>query len=410
MRRASGVIRVLALLLAAALGGLLLGWVTAGLFWGIDELVELVWTDLPAGLDIETRWYPLAICTAGGLLVGLGQRYLGDHPAELSELLSPDNDSARFDVRILPHALYLLVISLVAGAALGPELTLVFVGGTIGVELARRLRTAEAAATARDVVIAALFGAMFLSPLGGAATAVEDPAVVRVPRAQRVAVSLVAGLAAVVAFGMVNTPGLTVVADWPEYRSPRDGTDALWGAALGLVGAGVGALYLSLHAVLERFRAAIQGRIVPAVLGGVILGLLGSWTTLLLFSGQEGIEELADTLGSRDALELAGLAAGKLILVALLLAAGWKGGHFYPMLFVACATGLFAASIIDRLEPVVAVAAVSAGVLCVVLRRPVAAALLVILVVPASLLGVSAVGAATAFLTLHIGNRTGTVS
>lgn len=34
------------------------------------------------------------------------------------------------------------------------------------------------------------------------------------------------------------------------------------------------------------------------------------------------------------------LAALKLLLIAVLLAAGWKGGHFYPMLFVATVPGL----------------------------------------------------------------------
>ncbi len=143
----------------------------------------------------------------------------------------------------------------------------------------------------------------------------------------------------------------------------------------------------------------------PAVLGGIVLGLLGSWTTLVLFSGQAGIEELVNTVGSRSSLDLIGLAIGKLLIVPLLLALGWKGGHFYPMLFVASATGLCLAASVDALEPVVAVAAVSAGVLVVVLRRPVAAALLVLLVVPASMLGVSAVAAAAAFVALHAAGR-----
>jgi chloride channel protein, CIC family len=394
--------RLLTLLIAAAVGGLVLGWLTAGIFWGIGELVDLVWTDLPSGLGVDTRWYPLVVCTLGGLLIGLGQKYLGDHPPELNELLSHDDKTQGFDLRILPQALYLLVISLTFGGALGPELTLVFVGGTLALAVTRRLRTAEATATARDVVVAALFGAMFVSPLGGAATAVEDPARRPVPRAERLAVAIVAGLAGVVAFAMVPTPGLTVVANWPAYQAPHNGTDALWGVALGLAGAGLGVVYTWLHAALERLRARIPGVVIPALLGGVVLGLAGSWTTLVLFSGQEGIESLADALQSRSTAELAGLAAGKLLLVPLLLALGWKGGHFYPMLFVASATGLFFASIVGALEPLVAVAAVSAGLLAVVLRRPVAAALLVLLVVPASLLAVSAAAAATAFVAVRV--------
>jgi H+/Cl- antiporter ClcA len=191
---------------------------------------------------------------------------------------------------------------------------------------------------------------------------------------------------------------LAVVAEWPSYESPRNGTDALWAVPLGIIGLTLGLANEWLHGRVERIWKSTNAKVLPAVIGGVALGLLGTMTTLLLFSGQDGIETLVNTLPTRSSGELMALAAGKLVIVAVLLGLGWKGGHFYPMLFTATAVGLALSTAIDPLEPLVAVAALCAGVLVAILRRVVAAALLVLLVVPVSMLGVSAVAAVFAYL------------
>ncbi len=390
--------------MTAAVGGLLLGWLTAGFFWAINTLISLLWTDLPEFLGTQTRWYAVIVCTVGGVLVGLGQRFLGDHPAPLDELLSHDEGSRGFDIRILPQALYLLGVSLVFGGALGPELGLVFLGGTIAVAFSRVLRR-EASAEhrlGRDIAIAGVFTALFASPLGGVATAVEKPDAAVLPRAERVLLALISGLAALTAFAMVPTPGFAIASAWAPYDPVRDGTDALWAVPMGLLGLGIGLLYQQVHHWFDRLRSRAGRPVLLAVAGGVILGAVGSWNGLLLFSGEEGTAELIETLGTRSAGELALLAAVKLVLVAMLLGAGWKGGHFYPMLFVAAAAALSVSQLVSALNPVVAVAAVAAGVLMATLRRVAASALLVLLVVPAALLPVAGVAALVGYLALRL--------
>ena len=396
--------RLITLALTAAIGGLLLGWLTAGFFWAINELISLLWDDLPQTLGIDSRWYALIVCSIGGLLVGLGQRFLGDHPAPLEELLSHDEGSRGFDIRVLPQALVLLGISLVFGGALGPELGLVFLGGSIAVAFARLVKR-EAAGAGQDIAISAVFTALFASPLGGVATAVEKPDAPVIPRAERVLLALISGLAALKAFAMVPTPGFAIAAAWPPYDPVGDGTDALWAVPLGLIGLAIGLLYQGVHGLFGRLRARIGRPLLLAIAGGVVLGGFGAWNGLLLFSGEEGTEQLVQTLGTRSAAELALLAGIKLVLVALLLGAGWKGGHFYPMLFVAAAAALAVSEVVTAVNPVVAVAAVSAGVLVATLRRVAASALLVLLVVPVSLLGVAGVAALVGYLALRLASR-----
>ncbi len=398
--------RLLLLALSAAVGGLLLGWLTAGFFWVVNELISLLWDDLPAALGIDTRWYAVVVCTAGGILVGLGRRFLGDHPAPLDELLSHDEGTRGFDIRVLPQALYLLAVSLVFGGALGPELGLVFLGGSIAVALTRLLNR-EAAGVAQDIAIAAVFTALFASPLGGTATAVEKPGSPAIPRAQRVLLALISGLAALKAFAMVPTPGFAIAAAWPAYEPAGDGTEALWAVPLGLIGLAIGLLYHRVHGWLGRLSERVAQPLLLGTVGGLVLGALGSWNQLLLFSGEDGIDDLVGGLGTRSAADLAVLAAVKLVLVALLLGAGWKGGHFYPMLFVATAAALSLSQLMPALNPVVSVAGVAAGVLVATLRRVAASAFLVLLVVPAALLGVAAVAALVGFLVLRLAGPTG---
>jgi hypothetical protein len=215
------VARLLSLGSMAAGAGLVIDAATAGFFWLITQMIDAIWIDLPDALDITSRWYALVVCSVGGLLVGLGQKYLGNHPALLNELMSNEEGAGGFDARILPQALFMLLVSLAFGGAVGPELSLVFVTGTVGLAMAARLRNAEMVAAARDVSIAAVFGAMFASPLGGTAVAVEDLNAERLTKGERVAVAAIAALLAILSFNWVPTPGLAVVADWPSYESPR---------------------------------------------------------------------------------------------------------------------------------------------------------------------------------------------
>ncbi|MBG7603614.1 MAG: chloride channel protein, partial [Actinobacteria bacterium] len=331
-RTSRPVARLLSLSSMAAGAGLVIGAATAGFFWLITQMIDAIWIDLPDALDITSRWYALVVCSVGGLLVGLGQKYLGNRPALLNELMSNEEGTGGFDSRILPQALFMLLVSLAFGGAVGPELSLVFVTGTVGLAMAARLRNAEMVAAARDVSIAAVFGAMFASPLGGTAVAVEDQNAERLPKGERVALTAIAALLAILSFNWVPTPGLAVVADWPSYDSPRNGTDALWAVPLGIIGLALGLANAWLHERIERIWKASKARVLPAVIGGVALGLLGTWTSLLLFSGQDGIDTIVNTLPTRSSGELAALALGKLVIVAVLLGLGWKGGHFYPML------------------------------------------------------------------------------
>ena len=107
---------ILFALFAILLGGLV-GIVTAGFLHFIEWGQELVWIEL----SDNTFWQTICLCTFGGLLVGVCQRYLGDHPQNINEAIAEIGQTGRLDYKHLPHGITTASVSLIFGPALAPN-------------------------------------------------------------------------------------------------------------------------------------------------------------------------------------------------------------------------------------------------------------------------------------------------
>ena len=83
----------------------------------------------------------------------------------------------------------------------------------------------------------------------------------------------------------------------------------------------------------------------------------------------------------------------KLLAVAIIVATGWKGGEFFPMMFAGAAVGMGAAYLIPSTDPMVGAMATMAATTAAMLRKPLVVVLLVVLLMPASLIVPIIVGA-----------------
>jgi len=124
---------------AAILLGAVIGGLSGGFLWLIDLIQKALWEN-----SLAQVWYaPLVICTLGGLLVGLCQRYLGNHPKSINEAVQELAQSGRLAYRHLPQGLVTVGVSLSAGASLGPEAAIMdLLGGlsTWAADVLRRVR------------------------------------------------------------------------------------------------------------------------------------------------------------------------------------------------------------------------------------------------------------------------------
>lgn len=264
----------------------------------LQELIHLIWVAGIPSLPDPAMWVVVvATTTVAGLLVALVRRRDDGH--------NPLGGIAMLPVRWAqyPAVLGAVVISLLGGLVLGPEVALVVTGSLIGCEVAAR-RGDMPQQKAMTLGILAAVMALFVRPLLG-----QDHTVT------------------------------------PSYEF----------AAQDLVGAIVVAIATSAALVLGRFAAvgllSIRGGDVPKPLPMALVGLVigvgamtyhtvtGEGINLVLTSGEEQITSLVG-LGTAGAIGAA--VAVKWLLYALSMGGGFRGGPFFPALFVGAGLGAIA--------------------------------------------------------------------
>lgn len=378
----------------AVLLGAIVGLATAVFLLAEHWLTELLWETIPHQIG-EFSLYTLLLCTIGGLLIGLGQRFLGDWPKPMQDALEDVRMNGGFDTAHIWHGVVISLISLAFGAALGPEAALIGLAGGLATWVSRRLKvTAQQAHSLTYFSVSGALGAFFRSPFGSATLPLESAKADSLPSTWTLIPGVFAGAAGLLVMILLAGDTLRTTYDYLPYISPRDGSDMLLAIPFGLLGAGIGWLYLKLHHHIDHLLQPIKTqKIGLGLVGGMLLGLLATFSPLVLFSGQSGLNELfvSGVEIGPGMLILIGLA--KLIALIACIATGWKGGEFFPIMFSGAAVGMGVAYLIPAIDPMVGLAAAMAAATSAMLRKPLATILIVVLFMPASLIIPITIGA-----------------
>lgn len=121
-------------LIAVAVGvGALLGALTKAVLVLFRAAIAVLWEWLPdrLGADPSSVVYMAVVLGVGGLLVGVGQRYLGSYPEPLETVLDNVRHGAGIDHRTIPKTMANSLAALGFGGPLGPETALVSVIGGV---------------------------------------------------------------------------------------------------------------------------------------------------------------------------------------------------------------------------------------------------------------------------------------
>ena len=359
-------------------GGLALAYYAA-----MRLALHLVW-HVAAHVDVEhlpctPTFRPgiLIVTTIGGAIVGLVLKWLGK-PGEIAAVVNNIHLSdGRIDPRQTPSMVAASLASIAAGGSAGPEAPLVQILGSFGSLVGDRLRLrGDLVRTLTFSGMAAALGAFFGAPLGGALFALEIPH----RRGLEYYESLMpAVLAAVVAFIVFRAfAGYA----GPIYHLPAapdlSVTGVLIGLAAGLLGGGVGTLFIHGFRGLGRLTHRWEGHTVAlATLGGLAIGTVAQLAPVTLFWGEGQITTL---LADADALRhahgvgaavtvLLGVAVLKAVAVGLTLHSGFRGGFIFPLFFIGAAVGAAVAMAVATVCPAVPVPVV---ILCVMAATNVA--------------------------------------
>jgi len=350
-------------LVAALLGGSV-GAVTAGFLHFIEWTQRLLWEVISVNLP----WQTLLVCTLGGVLVGLCQRYLGDHPQTINEAIATINKTGRLDYTHLPHGLATISVSLIFGASLGPESAIIDLLGGLGTWVGDMIRSLRQ---------------RFDLPRPAQAKNRLEKLLQSWP-------NLIALLVGTVAF-LKLLAGL-YGGGFLNFREAFQWSDLLWSIPCGLIGAAGGYLFMRLQTWTKKLAAPLKQKpVLRGTLGGFALGLLALFLPLMLFSGQHGLQQAYDQAAQLGFVTLLLIALARLFIINGLLATGWKGGQFLPIMFSGAALGLAISVLFPAIPAPAAVLSAMAALLAVVIPRPIIALILMALMFPLQYVGISVV-------------------
>jgi len=262
--------------------------------------IELMWETIPSNWESTPLWYVYGVLVGAAVLVYVIRRYVGD-----------DGHSPLAGIKITAltpreyvGAILAILVSLFGGAVLGPEVALVATGSVVG-GLAVRWLKASGTKSAERIVKMGAFGAilaLFAGPLlsgsldlGKASASVDFNAI-----GWAVLVSVIAAVAATIA----RVLGFLVA------RSSGSGPNLKV-----LVGA---ALIIGTVAVLMEYGT-------------------GQQVIYVVTSGEQLITELPKI---SSVATVVAIIIFKTIAYAVSLGSGFRGGPFFPGMFVGAASGL----------------------------------------------------------------------
>lgn len=348
--------RPLAAMLIAAVIGLACGYVVLEF---VNAGILLLWETIPQSWESTPAWYVIGILLVGAVLVYLIRTHVGDAGHSPIDGIT----IARLSPKDYVGVILAIVASLWGGVVLGPEVALVTTGSMLGGIVATRMRLAGPKDVKKIVGSGALGAilALFIGPitsgsmkLGTAPSAVEFDQL---------------GWAVVVAIISVVVVTLARMGAGMMTRVTRGRP----------------------HLVI-----LVATSLVIAVSALIVQSLTGEGIFYIVTSGEEFIGDLPSLTSVST---IIAIIVFKAIAYAVSLGSGFRGGPFFPAMFIGAASGLLISRAMGEAGPslptAIAVGVVASLIATAPMKWPIAIGLGIVLgmligtwaLVPATLVG-----------------------
>ena len=381
----------------------------AGLFGGLSSLITTGYITLyNQGINFfgqhsvflfNINFWPLILLGVAGVFIGLAIKFFGQHGG-LGVAQTQYAQTGGLNYRNLPSILLQGFIALWSGAAVGPVGTLVFLAGGLGTFVSERLKLQKDDIQVLTYsAIAGAFGGFFGSPILGAVYAVEYMLIKELNLYRHLIPGLIAGAVGYgVYFAILHTSFLGVYS-FPDFASLRV-VDLVWALLVGIIAALIGTLFKLVFGLVHRVFGRLNKRpVILAIIGGLIIGLIGSFLPLTLYSGQHQLLEIIRNPASFGIGILLLMMLVKILLTGTSFATGFEGDPMFPLLFIGGTLGQVLSEILTFIPQGVGVLAGMAGVACTFLPIPLSVALLLGLFGgQTDLIPVIVIGAVTGFM------------
>ena len=389
----------------AMLISLLIGAVAGAATWLFliteHAVINLLWHQRPGVVAGVPAWaVSVAVVIVMTGLAALVVRLSGGRPFDMGHAEAEYAQTGRMEHRKLVGGIAYSLMSLLAGAPVGPEAPLTDINGGLGTLIAERLKLRPNQVRIMTYAgVAGAFGAFFGSAPAGTLLAAEfiNQKATMLSRATMVA-GLASGATAWIVFLTLGGGMLPPVLEFPTYARPNF-IDGFYAIGIGLVG---GMLGLAYGVALKKMRMLTVGLrdhpLLAAVAGGVPIAIVAVTAPLLLFSGQTEVPRLIANAASLGIVVLLVLGVVKLALSGWSLSTAYFGGPLFPVIFAGTCFGLALSLAVPAIPQGVAVMAVVAGMTVAATAAPLSVTIFLALIAEPSLASIIAVAAVAAYI------------
>ena len=373
---------------------LVVGAVVGGIIWTFLKVMSIgmgfLWETLPQQIGIPILTYTIAVCTLGGLIIGLFRKKFGNYPEDLDVVMGKVKTEKHYDYTHMLAMLIAALLPLLVGASIGPEagLTGIIVGLCYWAGDNMKFAGVNTKAYS-EMGTAVTLSVLFHSPLFGifAVEEAEDSdAVFQLTKSSKI---FLYGLA--MAGGMGCYKGLTALfgagmSGFPSFEAAEpSGMDYPMMIVYILAGCVLAWFYNLTHHGFHHLSSKLPA-VAGETLAGLTLGIVGAFVPMVMFSGEGEMHELMHSFGEFLPWMLVGLAFLKVLMTNVCIQLGLKGGHFFPVIFAGVCLGyglaMFAFPEAAAEHVVFGAAVVTSTLLGATMKKPLAVTMLLFICFP----------------------------
>jgi chloride channel protein, CIC family len=347
---------------------------TAGGIIGLVYLKLLSLLSVWLSPDGHLPWEHLLVMTGIGLVVAILIKILGN-PGNVELLVNNIHLlGGQTEFKNLRSLIPVSLLCIASGGAAGPEAPLVQTSGSFGTWIALKKNLSKEDIRVLTITgMAAGFTVLFGAPLGSAIFALEILHRRGLEYHEALLPAILGSICGYILCGFTASLHLTPVWTFP-ITSTLSKTDLAWAFGAGIAASAVAIAFTYANIGLRRVFRFLPTFSRP-IIGGVILGLLGLWSSYTLTFGESQINSIVAAQWSVRALAVITLA--KFIGTSVTISSGWRGGFIIPLFFIGMTLGKLWHGILPSTNEIMIVAALMAAINTGVTKTPIGSTIVV---------------------------------
>ncbi|MBU3145828.1 chloride channel protein [Clostridium sp. CF012] len=370
-----------------------MGTVVGAFCWSFIFLINLssnfLWHELPHIIKVSSFTITIILCTLGGLIIGLCQKFLGPYPKEMEEILHEYKITKTIDYKPLPKYIACAFLPLIFGGSIGPEAGLFGMTAMFSTFLSKKIKNSnpelkeEFIETSTSAVLTAIFQVPLFTSFSYDKNSIYKVQLISKKLLNYFTYSCTA-LSTYFIMKILNNLIHKESFNFKLAQNHISNKDLLFFIPILILSIIIGLSFNYIGHLIEcicKKTKLSSNPFIAAIIGGFILALLGAYFPLTLFSGEHALRETINNSGELGNAYLLLIAFLKILATKISINFRWVGGQIFPTIFASFCIA-FALSGILNIDPTYLVAITSTGVITVVIRKPIIAVVLICFFLP----------------------------